>query len=307
MKYYLAADGGGTKTLAVVFNDEGKILGKGLAGGGNAGLSSYHIAITNVLTACKTAISAAGLQSSDIAFANLFIPGFTKCLEEFENTIKIKSAIVSEKEELKYFALPNRDGVVVLAGTGSFASAYIGAKAFTVGAWGNILGDEGSGYDIGLMALKKCVRFYDDNRKSRLLDEVCNFFKIDDFNIFKSAFYYEENKREKVASLCPLVCRLASEGEETAARIIEKATDELADLADRAYLKSGTNRHLPVVLAGGVKNAGKVIVDPFKEKVQIVSKGQLFYIESKLEIIHGAILKTLADDGISIDKIDFEV
>jgi N-acetylglucosamine kinase-like BadF-type ATPase len=278
-----------------------------MAGCGNAGLSSYEIALSNVLTACKTALSNAGLESAKIVFGNLFIPGFKNCLDEFEKTIKIKSVIVSETEELKYSALRNKDGIVVLSGTGSFATAFIGENKFTVGAWGYILGDEGSGYDIGLMALKECTKIYDDNQKSLLLNEVCDYFKIEDFVNLRRSLYNIKDKRKKVASLSPMVCRLADLGEPSAIKIIEKATDELANLAYRAYLKSKTEQTLPVILAGGVKKAGQVIINPFSEKIQKLSTSKLFYMESKLEVIYGAILKTLVDDGISIDNINFEV
>jgi uncharacterized radical SAM superfamily protein len=81
----------------------------------------------------------------------------------------------------------------------------------------------------------------------------------------------------------------------------------MASLGYRAYLKSGTNRRLPVVLTGGVHKAGKIVIDLFRKKVDEISNGQLFYIESKLDVIYGAILKTLFDEGIDIDKIDFGV
>ncbi|MDD4000257.1 MAG: BadF/BadG/BcrA/BcrD ATPase family protein [Bacilli bacterium] len=307
MRNYLVVDGGGTKTLAVVCDETGKILGKGLAGGSNASLSSCQKALDNLLGACNTALRNAKLEASDIVFGNLFIPGFKICLEEFEKKIKIKSVIIPESEALKYSAFRNEDGIVVLSGTGSFSTAFIGENKYSVGAWGDILGDEGSGYDIGLRALKECTKLYDDKKESRLLDEVAKFYEVEDFLNLRVTLNNAKERREKIASLSPLVCRLASEGEDSSIKIIEKATDELASLAYRAYLKSGSKARLPVTLTGGVKKAGSVIIKPFKEKILKVSKGKLYYSDNNLDIIYGAILKTLKDDGIAIDEINFEV
>ena len=52
--------------------------------------------------------------------------------------------------------------VLVLSGTGSccFGQAPDGTTA-KLGGWGHILGDKGSGYEIGLRALKACVFYLD--------------------------------------------------------------------------------------------------------------------------------------------------
>ncbi|MDD3171892.1 MAG: BadF/BadG/BcrA/BcrD ATPase family protein [Bacilli bacterium] len=307
MKKYLVVDSGGTKSVAAVFDETGRILGSGTAGGGNAGLSSYKIALGNVLKACNLALDEANVFASEIEYCNLFIPGFYECLEEFIEIIRIKSKIMHESDELKFSAFKDEDGIVVLAGTGSFATAYIGSNRYTVGGWGTLMGDEGSGYHVGVMALRECARNYDDNKKTLLLEQVMKYFEVEDFIILRRAIYKENNQREKAASLCPLVCQLAAGGDQASKKIVEEATRELANLAYRAYMKSSTNRRLPVVLTGGLHKAGSIVVDLFNKKIVEISKGQLYYIENKLDVIYGAILKTLYDEGIDIDKITFEV
>ena len=66
MKKYLVVDSGGTKSVAAVFDETGRILGSGTAGGGNAGLSSYKIALGNVLKACNLALDEANVFASEI-------------------------------------------------------------------------------------------------------------------------------------------------------------------------------------------------------------------------------------------------
>jgi hypothetical protein len=61
-----------------------------------------------------------------------------------------------------YAATLGRPGIVVNAGTGSFA-AGIGADGRTIraGGWGNIIDDEGSAYDIGKLAIRAALRALD--------------------------------------------------------------------------------------------------------------------------------------------------
>src|SRR5262249_54935321 len=52
--------------------------------------------------------------------------------------------------------------VLVLSGTGSCCyGRNTAGKTAKIGGWGHILGDKGSGYEIGLRALKAVVFYYD--------------------------------------------------------------------------------------------------------------------------------------------------
>ena len=64
--------------------------------------------------------------------------------------------------ELALEALPGRCGVCLIAGTGSIALGRdpTGHQART-GGWGHIVGDEGSGYDIGRRALQAILQAAD--------------------------------------------------------------------------------------------------------------------------------------------------
>jgi N-acetylmuramic acid 6-phosphate etherase len=64
----------------------------------------------------------------------------------------------------------DRARVLVLSGTGScFLGKTSGGKSARFGGWGHVIGDKGSGYEIGLRALKACAFYYDrDGRWTRL-------------------------------------------------------------------------------------------------------------------------------------------
>src|SRR3954462_3041250 len=59
-------------------------------------------------------------------------------------------------------ATPNETNVLVLSGTGSCVfGRSIDGRTAKIGGWGHILGDKGSGFEIGLRALKAVVYYFD--------------------------------------------------------------------------------------------------------------------------------------------------
>lgn len=68
---------------------------------------------------------------------------------------------------------PVSDGIVILSGTGS-AAFYIreGETADIIGGLGSLLGDDGSGYEIGREGLRAALAMEISSEKGPLLDEV---------------------------------------------------------------------------------------------------------------------------------------
>ena len=293
MKKYLVADGGGTKTAAAVFDENGIILGRGCSGSGNATLSDAASAVNNVLDAAEQALSQAKLSANDIEIAELYVPGFSHCLESFAEKSGLKARIVNEEEEIKYANLPGKDKIIVLSGTGSFASAYVGENTYSVGGWGHIFGDGGSGFDIGRLALEKCAENYDEGRCPKLTERICKELEVADFAAVRKAVYHNANPRRLVASLCVCVCELANEGDDDSIEIVRAAANKLVGLALSAYKKSGVSGTMPTTLTGGVASS-PVVRERFASEITRLSDGRLAYFEHNPDIIRGAILSTLS-------------
>jgi N-acetylglucosamine kinase-like BadF-type ATPase len=151
-------------------------------------------------------------------------------------------------------AVPQGDGVVLIAGTGSIAYARIGEEAHRAGGYGYLLGDDGSGFAIGRAALAQMLRWYDGRTAhSELFDAIATRLQARDAQSVLGRIYGEPNMVGAIASLAPLVLARAGSGERVATKIVQNAASELVDLLksllQRAHLGA---RELPLVFAGGL-------------------------------------------------------
>ena len=143
--------------------------------------------------------------------------------------------------------------VLVLSGTGSccFGKAAEGRTA-KMGGWGHILGDKGSGFEIGLRALKAVVFYFDrDATWSRLGERLLTATgtnEPDDLIDWVAAA-----DKHAVAALAPEVFAAAKKRDRIARDILAGAAGMLAKDAVNCARKLASKKN-PVhfVLAGGV-------------------------------------------------------
>ena len=163
-------------------------------------------------------------------------------------------AVYDDAEIALRAAVPQGDGVVLIAGTGSIACARVDGVAYRVGGYGNLLGDEGSGSAIGRAALAQMMRWYDGRAPhSELFDALASRLQIDSAQGLLDRVYGELNPLARLAALAPLVIDRASAGERAATKIVQGAASELVDLV-KAIARNAKieRRELPLVFAGGL-------------------------------------------------------
>ncbi|HEY3862361.1 MAG TPA: N-acetylmuramic acid 6-phosphate etherase [Verrucomicrobiae bacterium] len=143
--------------------------------------------------------------------------------------------------------------VLILSGTGSccFGRTQDNRTA-RLGGWGHIIGDKGSGYEIGLRGLKAAVHYLDrDGQWSRLGQSLLQALLLNEpedlIDWAKSA------AKQDIAALAPHVFDAAFKGDSIAAGILDGAAETLAEdgvQCARKLVAPGT----PVrfILAGGV-------------------------------------------------------
>jgi len=165
-----------------------------------------------------------------------------------------KIAVVDDAHVALRAAVPEGDGVLLIAGTGSIAYASIGGESFRAGGYGHLLGDDGSGFAIGRAALAQLLRSYDGRApRTPLFEAIEQRLQARDARELLARVYEEEHPAGKVASIAGLVLEQASQGERVAAKIVQGAALELVELL-RALVKTAkvSARELPLVFAGGL-------------------------------------------------------
>ena len=233
-QYYLGVDGGGSKTLAIIVDEQGHELGRGLAGSANYAADGLETALTNIRLAVQQATQAANitqvpsLHKAWLGLAGLDRPADFTCLTPHLSTLA-SSVHLTNDAELALGALPATIGIALIAGTGSIALGRdVHGRTARTGGWGHLLGDEGSGYDLGRLALLASVRAADGRgQPTLLLEMLMQHWQLDSPDDIIGEIYTAQNKTT-IAQVAPYVFKAASLADEVASRIIQQAAEELA-------------------------------------------------------------------------------
>lgn len=267
MAVYLGVDGGGTKTAFVLVTSDGEILAT------VEGPSSYHLEhgfphVEQVFVDGLAAVTASsGIRPEQIAFAFFAVPGYGEA-----------SRLIPRLDALPHPALGHdryrcgndmiagwagslaaSDGINVVAGTGSMTYGERAGRGIRVGGWGELFGDEGSGYWLASEALNAFSRMSDGRLpRTPLYDRIRAATGVEvDLDVVDLVFTRWERSRGRIAALAPVVGTAAADGDPIADAILDRAAIHLADLVDatRKGLGFEPGERVPVSYSGGVFTA----------------------------------------------------
>lgn len=253
---YLGVDGGGTRVRAVLVDGAGQERGRGSAGSANPAAVGSDAAVANIRRAVAEAAAQAGADLPPVA-ATLGIAGVDRPADHamlLPLLCDLAGRVVLVNDaELCLEALPGRCGVCLIAGTGSIALGRDPAgRQARAGGWGHVVGDEGSGYDIGRRALQAVLRAADGRGPpTGLHAAILAAWGLENAPALMGRVYPERSP-VVVAEVAHLVFAQSAAGDRVARRIIATAADELAAgvLAVAAHLEFAGA--LPLALTGGV-------------------------------------------------------
>ncbi|MGZ7442640.1 N-acetylglucosamine kinase [Paenibacillus sp. TH7-28] len=157
-----------------------------------------------------------------------------------------------------YAATRGGPGLVIISGGGTVAYGKNAAgREVRLGGWGHQLGDEGSGYWIGLAALKTALRAQAGlEPPTGLARPVLRALKGEEESVLLARCYSGEITDQDLALLVPLVNELAERQDPAALRIMKAAAGHLCELAVAARRQLGD---VPVYLSGGVFKASRLM------------------------------------------------
>jgi len=253
----VGVDGGGSKTLAVVVDCDGNERGRSTAGSSNftaIGADQAAAAISQAVTeAVNLASGQLPVRSLWAGLSGIDRPGAREQLQSLLQPLSGNIRLTNDAE-LIFGALDGGTGVVLIAGTGSIALGHDASGATArAGGWGHLMGDEGSGYDIGRRALQAAARAADGRGPATaLLAAFMHHWDVDR-PLDMIAHVYRTTDKAAVAELSSILFDTAKAGDEIARRILADAAGELASAViaagNQLALPDGV---LPLALTGGL-------------------------------------------------------
>lgn len=274
MKHYIGVDGGGSKTAALVIDENGQALGRGQAGASNHLRVGIDAATRNVERAVNIALVEAGIAIRQVDYAYCGIAGADhpahrqRVIDALNIFFPRGNFIVDNDARIALTgAVGFSSGIVIISGTGSvaFGRNEEGQEA-RAGGWGPTLGDEGSGYAIGREGLSAIVRAHDGRgRKTKMTELLCYDYDMCTPEDLPRFVYASTTHADDIARYGKLVIEAARTGDEVAGEILERAGTELGEcvLAVARRLRL-TDREFPVAYVGGAFHAGDLLLDPMR-------------------------------------------
>jgi N-acetylglucosamine kinase-like BadF-type ATPase len=246
--YTLCIDGGGSKTLLQIIDHNARVVfftknnaitdateapGSNINTVGKDGLRATlqklfdGIVIDNhdlkkLLPTCDVIAGMAGITNpeSKKIVAQVF--------QEFG--IKKEKMMLLPDAELN-LQLIEGDGIMLIAGTGSICLGKKNNTVYRVGGLGRILGDEGSGYYIGLQAIKAALAAeYGWGPATSLSTHLKEFFTTPELKKIILPLNLQEISPALIAQIAPLVFQQAHAHDTVAQTIIEQAAHHLSFL-----------------------------------------------------------------------------
>lgn len=279
METILAMDAGGSKTDAVICDNMGRLLGCGRGGQANVNFTSQDTVETSLADAVNEALTQANLAPSAITATCVAGPVSVEVVSAVSIRLGVDVPIhkAHEGEVALWATQPwcnHFIAVAVDAGTGSIVFGRDrDGRTVNVGGWGALIGDEGSGYWIGLRALNAVTRALDERDPPGLLSNgILAKLGVRDHLEYIHRVYRPPLSRSEIASFAPLVVAWAWAGDPVAIDILSAAGVELGEQANTAIRRLSLQLEEFAVLAfGSVFKSGDLIGASFRDVIRSVA------------------------------------
>jgi len=258
MNVILGIDGGGTRTRASIVDGE-----RVLAHGENGSIKRLRVgaeaAETHLRALLKDVYAQAGVsgvQAASVGVASCSLPGtiewITTVLQDFHAE---RCDIVGDEVIALDAAFRGGPGILQIAGTGSNTIGRAPDDSREcAGGWSSHLGDEGSGYWIGLHSVRRALKAYDREQPTRILQKVGEIWGTPE--IGELVNLGDSTPGPDFAALAPAIDELANAGDPVAREVLQQAAADLVEfvLLVRAKLrrKHSLAGEVPVAWTGGV-------------------------------------------------------
>ena len=276
--YYIGIDGGGSTSRLVATDMDFNVIGRsrGLATNPESLpketvadniknlIESFNKETGTRLEECKAiCIGTAGVDGDrnvalmDTIFRDIGFKGIAKIVADAAIALMAKTK--------------GEAGIVIISGTGSIGYAIDEqGKTSRCGGWGALIDDAGSGYRIGVDALRSAFMDFDGRGPKTVLTAlISKHYEITRIDEVIKLVYALPFDKSKIAQLSSLVRQAAELHDHTALAIEAQAAEDLALLAKTLIRLNKLENHT-IVMSGGILLNNENIQSQFKKKVKTV-------------------------------------
>jgi N-acetylglucosamine kinase-like BadF-type ATPase len=265
MKYVIGIDGGGTKSAIKITDLNRNLVYSGIGGPSNINSIGIEKARYNLNELICLALEDTNLRKEDCLSICLGTAGAGSekgkriYYSILNDDLLFVNCIVTDDVQIALLGATGSDiGIILISGTGSicFGRNRYG-RTHRAGGWGHIMGDEGSGYDIGRRVLNSVMKSFDSGYTPTVLtDLVLGKFSVDSPPGLVDNIYRNMNYRVVIASIAE-ICNIAYlKGDAQAKKILDCSAMDLFNHIDIVVkkLKMEIEGYNIVLTGGTIKN-----------------------------------------------------
>lgn len=316
LKLFVGADGGGTKTRALVVSAEGVCRGHALTGASNPNSVGVERALENLhaalLEAAKSAGVPANFKAGFFGISGVNAADSARALHEkifaFPDISISNFLVENDTRSLCAATFGMRSGIVLIAGTGSkcYGRAEDG-REWETGGYDFLVSDEGSAFDLAKRGLIAAVRAADGRGAPTLLKELLfDELQIVEPGQISQRLHQNSLKnpgkpmaKDEVAALARFVDEACLAGDAVATEILKSAMNDLVKMVTTVAEKLGfTGKDARLAVTGGV-----ILHDPcgniFREAMTRAMPG-IEIVDPAFPPVVGAVIRALSFGGIVI-------
>jgi N-acetylglucosamine kinase-like BadF-type ATPase len=310
MPYAFGVDGGASNSRAVLATLQGEVLHTANGPGVNYHVCSSQSAVNTLHKLFQECLEGARAKESECKGLCFGLSGIGR---EHDHTVM--TPILNQKFTTGTYILTSDaeialsggslsdQGILVIAGTGSmvYGRSETGIVA-RAGGHGALLSDEGSGYRIGIEALRAVIRDEEElsipTKLKKYIYEEMGFQGLEDTVQWANS---GQAPKDKIASLAPLVIKAADEGDPAADEILHQQADQLALYVESVYNRLHTPDRVDIILTGGVLDQASNYWQIVRRKIMYLIPGA-HVSAPKLEPVLGAVLYGLSHAKVEINS-----
>lgn len=269
MRYKIGIDSGGTHITAQAYTSNKELIAETTAGPGNS-FVDVNQTKRNILAALDKLFEELPVNKCELILAGVAgsqSAGNQKELAEYiEKKVQRPTIVLSDAELALLKGLQGSNGLLVIAGTGSIVLGRFNQTPYRAGGWGQLLGDQGSAYDLVRQAFKGMLKEADRGQVGELTALILPIIGVKD--IFEAVHLFNRLSRNELAAYGK---KFAEHGDQNEAfqAIMKKSGEQLAeqalDILDRAGSLGSQSK---IAISGSVLTHNLVVQKSFEQTIK---------------------------------------